>query len=306
MVSVIVVTYNRPDDLVRCVCSILTNTYPSFELIVVDHSESDDTGRALAHLHDQRLTYVHVQGGSKPSCLNLALQHAHGQMMLLTDDDCEVGQRWVQRAVEVLDHESTAGIVYGALTAAPHDPLRTYVPKFAPAGYRRFGGRLSRANYFGKGANMAVRRSVYERVGGYDPAIGPGAPLPGADDTDLAYRAVTAGFEIVEDPENVVTHWGARDYATGAALRYISTEFRAMGGCYTRIALRGDPVGVYLIVRDLAALTLRAASNVLRGRRPFGARHLAAFIQGVAIVLRYGRKGGPERVQLGRIAAASD
>jgi len=298
-VSVIVVTYNRPDDLARCLPTILANDYANFELIVVDHSATEDSQRVIAGFReDARINDIRLHNGGKASCLNAGLAQAHGAVIALTDDDCTVPRGWLRRAVEVLSREPEAGVVYGALRAAPHDPIRTYIPKFAPPRYRRFRGRLARNYYFGKGANMAVRRAVYERVGGYDPVTGPGAPLPGADDTDLAYRAVSAGFAVVEDPENVVIHWGARDYGTGAGAGYISTEFRAMGGCYTRLALRGDIVGAYLVVQELVALTERVVVNGLRGRRPLGARHLLSFIQGVGAVLRYGRKGGPEKVQL--------
>lgn len=306
MVSVIVVTYNRPHDLARCLPSILANDYPNFELIVVDHSTTDDSQRVIAELGDDpRINYLRLYSGSKSSCLNVGLTRVHGEVIALTDDDCAVPETWLSRAVEVLAQEPAAGVVYGSLTAAPHDPIRTYIPKFAPLRYRRFHSRLDRDNYFGKGANMAVRRAVYERVGGYDPVIGPGAPLPGADDTDLAYRALTAGFAVVEDPENVVIHWGARDYDTGAAVGYISTEFRAMGGCYTRLALRGDIVGAYLVVQDLVALAGRILANGMRGRRPLGVRHLISFVQGVAAVLRYGRKGGPEKIVLAPLHPAA-
>jgi len=299
MVSVIVTTYNRPEHLARCLPTILANDYPNFELIVVDHSEADDSQNVIAGLgNDTRIKNVRFYGSGRTSSLNVGLAHAHGEVIALTDDDCTVPPTWLRRAVEVLTQEQEAGVVYGALAATPHDPTRTYIPKFAPPRYRRFRGRLARNYYGGKGANMVVRRAVYERVGGCDPVTGGGAQLPGADDTDIAYRAVTAGFAVVEDPENVVVHWGARDYDSGAGVEYISFEYRAMGGCYTRLALRGDVVATYLVLQELAVLAGRVVANSLRRRRPLGVRHLISFLQGVAAVLKYGRKGGPEKIAL--------
>jgi hypothetical protein len=63
----------------------------------------------------------------------------------------------------------------------------------------------------GGGLNMAFRVETLRDIGGFDPLLGPGAPLRSADDHDVLYRLLRGGWEVAYDPEVVISHYPVRD-----------------------------------------------------------------------------------------------
>src|SRR5262249_39605401 len=89
LVSVIVCTRNRGDNIVPTAKSILKDSYLNFELIIVDQSGDDLTEKALAPLcaEDSRVRYVKTEPRGKSTALNFGAQTARGEYIALTDDD---------------------------------------------------------------------------------------------------------------------------------------------------------------------------------------------------------------------------
>jgi GT2 family glycosyltransferase len=68
------------------------------------------------------------------------------------------------------------------------------------------------------GACMAIRRSTWESLGGFDAMLGPGADFPAAGEGDFAYRALRAGWWIHDTPAIRVVHGGFRSAEEGRTL----------------------------------------------------------------------------------------
>jgi hypothetical protein len=66
---------------------------------------------------------------------------------------------------------------------------------------------------FGTGANMAFRRSLFERIGMFDPALDVGTPTNGGGDLEMFYRVLKAGDMLVYEPSAIVRHRHRREYA---------------------------------------------------------------------------------------------
>ncbi len=288
VVSVVVCTRDRPHDLARCLPTILANHRPRFEIIVVDQSADEASARVVADLGDPRLSWRRLPGKGLSRARNEALADARGGIFAFTDDDCTVPPTWLGRGVAVLETEPEAGVVFGAVAAMPHDPARTYVPAFVPSAYRLLSSLdapIPVLHRTGMGANIFARRTVFERAGRFDEALGRGARFRSAEDCDLAYRALRAGFLLVQDPENVVVHWGGRDLANGAAHRLAADDYFGIGASYARHVRRGDLVAGRLLLREGAELLKSVVANMLGRRAPTGARGLAYFLAGAAVAL---------------------
>ena len=131
--SVIVCTRDRPQDIARCVPSILATVGPSFELIVVEQSTTDAAERVVAALADPRIVLLRDRSAGKARGENAAVARARGDVLAFTDDDCTVPTDWLRRAWGLLEEDREAGIIFSAVVAAPHDPNTTFVPTFLPS-----------------------------------------------------------------------------------------------------------------------------------------------------------------------------
>jgi hypothetical protein len=103
----------------------------------------------------------------------------------------------------------------------------------------------ARHDYLGSsivGCNMALRRTVAERIGPFDERLGPGVSIPASEDTDWIYRAYSADVTIEYVPDMVIYHCHGRkrqsegdklfvNYATGHGAVYAKSFFRDPNLC---------------------------------------------------------------------------
>jgi hypothetical protein len=78
---------------------------------------------------------------------------------------------------------------------------------YTPQRFRVVRNIREKARVEGVGACMAIRRSLLTALGGFDEELGAGAQLYSAEDTDIAVRALLAGFYVCETPDAAVYHY---------------------------------------------------------------------------------------------------
>jgi glycosyltransferase involved in cell wall biosynthesis len=89
-VSVIVPTYNRAHLIGRTIRSVLNQTFPDFELIVVDDASIDDTKNVVASFGDPRIRYIRRrQNGWASAARNTGIKAAQGKYICFLDSDDE-------------------------------------------------------------------------------------------------------------------------------------------------------------------------------------------------------------------------
>lgn len=279
-ISIIVPTRDRPNDLERCLRSIAALRHDSLEVLVAGQSSDDSTASVVNSMDDSRFRHLSLTTTGKAKGLNAALSEAKGDLIALTDDDCEVPVDWISRGIEAFDNVPDAGIVFGALVAAEHDAEQTYVPVFEPKSFRVISRSTARPHRLGVGANMIVRRSVFDTAGGFDELQGPGSVFRSGDDWEFAYRALRAGYSIVQDPGIRVIHHGTRDYAAGAPRKLISSNYHGIGAGYARHTRAGDWRAAYLLLQEIFLTSADISWNIFRLRRPFGVRRVSYLLLG--------------------------
>jgi len=274
-VSVIIATRERPQDLARCLHTVLANDYADFEVLVIDQSTSDASEKVALEIADERLRYWRQRLVGKSRALNWALAQAQGEIIAFTDDDCSVPPEWLRLGVETLSREPGVGVLFGKLMAAPHEARELFVPTFSPPRYRRLRGRRALAiPWMGVGANMFAPREVLDRLSGFDECLGPGGRFRGGVDMDLAYRALRAGFSVVQDPENTVVHWGERSYADGSARTLLRNNYYGAGARLVKQIRCGDLIAGYVLIRNAFGEVVRLAGSLVGQRRGTGAGRL--------------------------------
>jgi glycosyltransferase involved in cell wall biosynthesis len=89
--SVLITTYNRAEDVERCVRSCLQQTFRDFEVVVVDDASTDATPAVLTALDDPRLRIVtHERNRGISPARATAVDHAQGEWLVMVDSDWEL------------------------------------------------------------------------------------------------------------------------------------------------------------------------------------------------------------------------
>jgi glycosyltransferase involved in cell wall biosynthesis len=179
-VSVLMAVHNGAAWVGDAVASVLGQTAGDLELIVIDDGSTDATPEVLASLRDARL---HVERHSRAGltvALNRALQSARAPLAARLDaDDLALPERLARQRAFLEAHPGVGLLGTGAREVDPAGRQVAVVrPPTDDAAIRR---ALIRANPFVHSSVM-MRRTVLDRVGGYDPA------LPVAQDYDLWMR----------------------------------------------------------------------------------------------------------------------
>jgi hypothetical protein len=178
----------------------------------------------------------------KSRALNRAATIARGSIVAITDDDCEVRPDWLETVDRCFRARTDVGIVAGDVLPPPgRRPLR---PSACPATrtiecvYRPAESdyRAPPGFYYG-GANLAVRRDVFDRIGGFDEVLGPGSEFPAAMDVDFALRAEALDVAMWTTPRSVVVHTHGRRLGIGPLLRHCRTYGRGRGALAGKLHL---------------------------------------------------------------------
>lgn len=86
-VSVIIPAYNAARTILRCVNSVLEQSFKDVECIVIDDGSSDNTAEILGGIGDERLRYIHKENGGVSSSRNRGLDEAKGEYICFMDAD---------------------------------------------------------------------------------------------------------------------------------------------------------------------------------------------------------------------------
>lgn len=289
--TVILPTRDRPDDLRAALASLCGQDYPEFEVVVMDQSDDAASTRSVVEaLGDARFTYVEHTRRGKSLALNDAIATSTARIIAFTDDDCEAPADWISRGVDVLEHEPSLGIVFGDVTAAPHDPTAVWIPAIGFDAERTVRGPVTRhRDLLGMGANMFIRRAAIDALGSFDEDLGPGGPLGTGEESEFVYRLLQDGrFALRQDPSLQVLHHGARPIADDVAQRHVEIADHALAAGLGK-HLRARDRGTLRVIGDQLWWRVRkVAGNVVRLRRPFGLGYLTTFSRGLVAGWRCG------------------
>lgn len=280
--SVLVSTRGRPEQVVECARGILATTRDDFELLVVDQSLPEDAAKAKAAVGDDpRLRWIETRSQGLSVSRNIGLFEARAPLIIFTDDDCRVEPDWVPTMIEAFAADPQLGLLFGAVLLRPEDRAAGYAAEFEPPLRATFQGEFPdiRAPW-GVGANMAIRRAVFDKVGTFDEVLGAGAPLHAGEETDLTIRALSAGFKLVHTPQVRVLHLGIRQGADAARiLRGYGIGLGATLGKHVRLGTAGAAAMLARLVKKQGTRSVR---NLVQGQRHPGFGLLAAVLLGAS------------------------
>jgi len=221
--TVLIATYNRSDlldETLVYLARMQVSPALGWDVIVVDNNSSDDT-RLVVERHiptfPVTLRYLFEATQGRSSALNTGIKAAEGKVIAFTDDDVRVADGWLDAATASLSGLDTS-LVY---TGGPVRPIwETEPPRWLDLDRGDLWGTIAIQNHGAApfifeetrkvplGANMAVRRDVFDRVGPFRPDLGraAGRLLLGQEVPDLLLRVRAAGLRGMYVPAMQVRH----------------------------------------------------------------------------------------------------
>jgi hypothetical protein len=127
-VSVILPTFNRSGLITSSLESVLSQSYPIAEIVVVDDGSSDDTEAVVAKFGN-RVHYIRRENGGKNAAINTGLRQVHGDLVWIMDDDDLAPVDALEKLVSPFAADPSTAISYGALQKFRED-LETGAMRF--------------------------------------------------------------------------------------------------------------------------------------------------------------------------------
>ncbi len=104
-ISVIIPTYNCGQYIARAIDSVLAQSHPADEIIVVDDGSTDNTAD-IVHKYENKVRYIYQDNGGPSVARNTGIQHAQGQWIAFLDsDDCWLPEK-LQTQMDLLERNS--------------------------------------------------------------------------------------------------------------------------------------------------------------------------------------------------------
>jgi GT2 family glycosyltransferase len=296
-ISVVVCTRDRPDRLARCLKSLGELSESPLEIVVVDNAPtSDSTERLVAG--EQGVVYVTEPRPGLSAARNRGIRESRGDIIAFTDDDVVVHPAWLTRLSDGFADPDVSAVT-GLVLPAELDTEAQCLFEYSFGGFQRgyrvmtydsrfFDGRKERGVpvwKIGAGANMALRREAFSRIGLFDERLGAGASGC-SEDSELWYRILAGGRKCLYESAAVVFHSHRAD---GEGLKRQMVQY--MRGHVTALLIqfekhghRGNLFRAFCTLPRYYAGLLFAR---LRGARPGGSLLVTAQIIGAVAGVGY-------------------
>lgn len=193
--SIITPVYNGERFIARSIESVLAQTYPRWELVVINDGSTDSTARIVAGFTDPRITTIHQDNRGLAAARNAGIQAARGDYLAFLDADDLWAPQFMERCLQVLgERQDIVGVYTGnyfideADTVLPRTSLRVVKPE-------ALYGELLRGGFFPP-HTVLIRSDVVRQLGMFDT----GLAGRGTEDWDLWLR-VARQYRMEAMPE---------------------------------------------------------------------------------------------------------
>jgi GT2 family glycosyltransferase len=291
-ISVVVSSSNRAGNLpllFEALRGQVLTGHVLWELVFVDNRSTDKTAAVVKDFSTRAgfpVLYAFEGRRGKSHGVNSGIAMARGQIIALTDDDCVPSPDWLESLWRHFERHPDVDCVGGR--------VEIYDPADAPITVRvsTEAAVVDASNYSPEnipiiGCNMAIRAPVFEAVGLYDTALGPGSRVGVAEDVDMLYRLVRAGCRIDYDPAARMLHNHGRRSAV--QVEQVRRGYLiGRGAFYCKHILRGDRAAAKWAYWELRNVLGEAWTGRAVTSRSFTAmRHAGLLFAGALRYLRH-------------------
>ncbi|MBF0318575.1 MAG: glycosyltransferase family 2 protein [Nitrospirae bacterium] len=205
LVSAVIVSYNRREDIVETLTMLSRQNYKNIEIIVVDNASADGSPVMIKELGLPNLRLIQMEENVGVKAYNSGFEAARGEFILILDDDSFPASDAIGKMVGKFNQYPTVGVVsfnvkdYSTFKNAPATTASS--PDGQP-----FNDDYIMSFH---GAGAGVRREVLEKAGGY-----PEEFFLYFNETDMALRVWNSGYRVESFPDIVCYHKSAQTNRT--------------------------------------------------------------------------------------------
>jgi GT2 family glycosyltransferase len=297
--SVVICTRNRTQALEQCLNALLQSSDTNFELVVVDNAPDDDSTQKMVQQFAQ-VRYVHEPRKGLDIARNTGARNAACELIAYTDDDVTVDVDWIKimkSCFKDLKTMCVTGLVIPLelQTEAQYrfEKLwgfnKGYVPlTFDQVYFEKHKDTGVPVWDIGAGANMAFRKTLFEKIGYFDERLGAGASGC-SEDSELWYRALAEGYQCNYFPHLFVYHQhrASKEELDKQIFYYMRGHVASLLIQHQKYKHKGNRHRLY---RYLPQWYKNRFRNKLRGRYSPGAATLLTEIRGYISGWRFYQK----------------
>ena len=220
-VLILVLSFDKRELLLQCLASVRLQRYAPRQVLVVDNASTDGSQEAIRREFPDFELLANPENLGAISGRNLGVAQAslgrHFDYILFLDDDAQTSPDAVEKLVDALERDPSAGLACGKTYLEFGDDrlmaagarVRFHLASAADRGAgQRDRGQYDRSEYVDACGAFAlmVRAQLFERLGGFDPVFNP----YGFEDFDLCLRARAMGFRTLYVADAEFAHAGTR------------------------------------------------------------------------------------------------
>jgi GT2 family glycosyltransferase len=213
LVSVVVLSFNRKEETLRCLAAVAKQTYAHLELVVLDNGSSDGSADAVAIAFPQATLFRMPKNYGDWQGRDIAAWNCRGDYLLFLDNDAEPQPDTIAKLVERMEAEPELAVV----EAKVMDP-ETGEPEGVGDAPELADVDHYKASFLG-GASL-IRTAAFRQAGGFPHyLLGGGEPF-------ISYRFLDLGFRILHYAGTTIFHSKSKHERVPAARYFLATKQR--------------------------------------------------------------------------------
>lgn len=227
LVSIIIVNYNGRAFLEKCISSLLAQSYPNVEIILVDNASSDDSIDYIRKEFPSIKIIANKENIGFAKGNNIGIKAVNGELIATLNNDTEVSTQWLDELVKAITSDEKVGMCASKMLFMKNpDIINSTGICISRSGacwdrgmFERDQGQYeSIEEVFAPCAGAAIyRKAMLNEIGLFDEDF-----HAYMEDADFAFRGRLAGWKCLYVPNAVVYHWhgGTGGYMSDYTIYY--------------------------------------------------------------------------------------
>ncbi len=272
--SIVVATRNRDEQLRSCLEALIRQdgvAPEAYEILVIDNGSADNTEQVVASIRGQfgQVRYSYEGRLGLSIARNAGVRLAQGDIISFGDDDAISSPHYVAQVLACFEDPQVACVGGKIVASWPDGTAPTwFAPKYGNVvGQTSFGetARWMKKDEFPFGGNIAIRREVFQSLGGFNEDLGKrGQNNIWGEEIDLCHRMQEHGYRFFYNPEALVWHVVGRHRATESY--FVESIFgKGVTEGYQKLAHKGRAVFMAYLLLKAARLALTSVRYLLTG-----------------------------------------